>query len=267
MRVAGELPRPQHAALRKLLRKPLLAVLRAPTSKPQGVFARARRVIAAEAAWNARELRHAWTTLKRGDVFCGRRDDADVGKVFRCHASTLAAPGAAEEAGAGEAWLITEVQLSFGLFHATRRAAAWRSALRSEKRASALEAALCDALVDGGKGLEIEGACSETVIFLMDDAPHSRLGGKTEKVAGGGKSGLDFSVARRGEVMLRLCAKDHDDKEHEHEHEHAHAHDEPEHEPEHDKEAEHQAGGDAGAKEKEEDTWRMPPAPGAEASL
>jgi hypothetical protein len=208
VRVVEELPRPYHADVRKLLRKPLLAALHGPTEKPRGVLARVSRALAAELAWNGRELRHAWSKLKRGDLLCGRRAVADVGKVFRGH------PG--EEAGEGGAptfWLFTEVQLSFGsALGAPRRAAAWRAALRSEAGAAALEEALHEALQDDAKGLEID-SWAETILLLMDDAPHSRLGGHRAKAAGGGTGGLDAAVARRGAQLLLICVRDEDHAE------------------------------------------------------
>jgi hypothetical protein len=138
MRVSVELPRPKHADVRKLLRKPLLTALHGPTEKPHGIFAKVHRALAAELAWNGRELRHTWTKLKRCDLWCGSRAEADVGKVFRGHPG---ADGGGEEAGEGPPsfWLFTEVQLSFGGLRAARAASAWRAALRSEDGAAALE--------------------------------------------------------------------------------------------------------------------------------
>ena len=227
LRLDAPLPPPQRADVRKLLRKPLLAALRGPAAKPVGALARLRRALAAEAAWNGRELRHAWMTLKRGDVCCGRRAVSDVGKVFRAHAgggdvdvAVDVADGdvtaAVMESGQGPPplWVFTEVQLSFGLAGAGARAAAWRQQLRSEAGCAALEAALLDALAADAKGLELDGV-GATTLLLMDDAPHSRLGGKRHKAAGGGQGGLDAAVAERGKRMLLICARDDPDTDHE----------------------------------------------------
>ena len=94
-----------------------------------------------------------------------------------------------------------------GSIGGARRAATWRHALRSETGAAALEAALLEALHDDAKGLEVD-AGAETILLLMDDAPHARLGGHRNKAAGGGQGGLDVAVARRGAHVLFICARD-----------------------------------------------------------
>jgi hypothetical protein len=81
------------------------------------------------------------------------------------------------------------------------------------KRGRGLEEALREALRDDAKGLEID-AWSETILLLMDDAPHSRLGGHKAKAAGGGTSGLDAAVASRGAQLLLICVRDEEGDEH-----------------------------------------------------
>ncbi len=240
-------PQPRACVLRPLLRGPLLAVLGpskaaaaaagqqlASRRKPTGAAWRFKRWLAAELAWQARELRHAGRALRR---FLGRSQDPN-GKTFRA----VRAPG-------GGAAVLVELTWRFG-WSGRNGAACWRRRLRDADQLAALEAALAAELAalsdaeahkangqasDGGLlevTLEMAGklyaddyaadeyAARIVTLALLDDTPHANLDKKRKEkrntsvadvadaeVGADGRSvGVAPAVAERLEAVLALCA-------------------------------------------------------------
>ena len=222
------------AAVRPLLRTPLLAALGgaakkqdpaalAARRKPKGAWKRLKRALHAELAWHKRAAHHAARSLKR--CFTPRFSaEARAAGHGAGHAFRLVPAGDwLADAAPGTAALF-EVSIEFGFWRGRAAAAAFRAQLRDGARLRHLETAFAAAVaaLDAAPpakqqplGIRNAGAA---LLALLDDEPFARLDSKLScKVAGAeadatasgaSELGLSAPVAQRLAVLLLLCLKE-----------------------------------------------------------